>query len=669
MNYWQYINVRRNAKSANIALIAATVAIIGAFSAAGQDAFSKKYYFGIYAGPNYSTHNAAIDVAPGDDLCGEFSTAENFGARTGLFGGYRILGDFLAIDGGIYYEYRPGVFATRSDCFEILDPTDNSSYVRLVRGHEYSSNLQYISFDVGASVRPLPSVPIYFRLSVDAGNPFIARDYKQSEEIISPNVEYPDGYETKNNGVIDGAGSSIGASGAIQWRMATVSGFSVLAEFSYRYPINETVAEYDWQTNVARLGVGVFWNFGESEAATPPEKIPEKQFVPEQTRDDIIEEFSGDDIKLRETVVTQSYPLLPYIFFEPQSAVLPRRYDFIYENPDDFDEKLLPQETLDIYYRLLDVVGARMKANLGAKITVKGCTDGEEYAEQKLRLTLARTRAESIKNYLVEKWGVALDRIVVEAAEFPELPTNPEYKEGFEENRRVEISSADESILEPVVHSKFMEYAPAATVMSFYARLSDGAKVDSRNIYLLAGDKFIFNMTDDKRPNPYLHIKINEKLKKRLVDAFENREQIKAVLKIIDKSGKSYVRHKTLSFDIEKNSYELARLNLILFDFDKSEISARNTSILERFIESSIDFESKTEIAGFADKLGEDKYNMNLSRERASAVKSLIKKIKPASVIESVKGFGSSKTLFANDTPEGRFYCRTVLIEVKTPME
>ena len=62
------------------------------------------------------------------------------------------------------------------------------------------------------------------------------------------------------------------------------------------------------------------------------------------------------------------------------------------------------------------------------------------------------------------------------------------------------------------------------------------------------------------------------------------------------------------------------------------------------------------------DRIGEEAHNATLSQQRAeNAAKSLRLKT------ESVTGKGESEPFYDNGLPEGRFYNRTVQIEVETP--
>jgi outer membrane protein OmpA-like peptidoglycan-associated protein len=101
---------------------------------------------------------------------------------------------------------------------------------------------------------------------------------------------------------------------------------------------------------------------------------------------------------------------------------------------------------------------------------------------------------------------------------------------------------------------------------------------------------------------------------------------------------------------------------MILFDFDNAEISAGNAEIL-RFIASRIKPESAVTITGYTDSRGADEYLRTLSLRRANAAKAALGRSDATTL-----GFGKDAVIYDNDLPEGRFYCRTVVIEAKTPI-
>ena len=112
-----------------------------------------------------------------------------------------------------------------------------------------------------------------------------------------------------------------------------------------------------------------------------------------------------------------------------------------------------------------------------------------------------------------------------------------------------------------------------------------------------------------------------------------------------------------------EGDYEIERFSLILFDFDQAKIEGMNKQIID-FIGNRLRFNSEIEIYGYADRTGSIEYNRELADKRAQETKKLLKR---TDII--AKGVGSSTLLYDNEYPEGRFYCRTVQIIVKTKVQ
>ncbi len=73
-------------------------------------------------------------------------------------------------------------------------------------------------------------------------------------------------------------------------------------------------------------------------------------------------------------------------------------------------------------------------------------------------------------------------------------------------------------------------------------------------------------------------------------------------------------------------------------------------------------------LEGHTDNMGEADYNMTLSKQRAEAIKKYLIKLGVAEKRLQTQGFGSTKPLAGNDTPEGRAKNRRVeLIKVSCP--
>ena len=66
------------------------------------------------------------------------------------------------------------------------------------------------------------------------------------------------------------------------------------------------------------------------------------------------------------------------------------------------------------------------------------------------------------------------------------------------------------------------------------------------------------------------------------------------------------------------------------------------------------------ELSGHTDNLGEEDYNLQLSKNRANEVKEYLVKNGLSEKQIKTKGYGSEKPLVANDTEDGRLQNRRV---------
>ncbi|MFM8438384.1 MAG: OmpA family protein, partial [Candidatus Kapaibacterium sp.] len=83
-----------------------------------------------------------------------------------------------------------------------------------------------------------------------------------------------------------------------------------------------------------------------------------------------------------------------------------------------------------------------------------------------------------------------------------------------------------------------------------------------------------------------------------------------------------------------QNTYELSRLSLIVFDFDRADITPVNKDMMQRFVREAVRPTSRISIVGSTDRLGEADHNRALSQNRADAVNSFILQTRPGANID-----------------------------------
>ena len=96
----------------------------------------------------------------------------------------------------------------------------------------------------------------------------------------------------------------------------------------------------------------------------------------------------------------------------------------------------------------------------------------------------------------------------------------------------------------------------------------------------------------------------------------------------------------------------------IVFDFNSSQLRSDARSLLGR-LRTRIPAHTRLAVTGYADETGDTEYNKRLSLARARTVAAELDGFQT-----SVSGVGGETVLYPNDSPEGRFYSRSVLVTV-----
>lgn len=396
-----------------------------------------------------------------------------------------------------------------------------------------------------------------------------------------------------------------------------------------------------------------------------PEPIPEpvKPIVAPVT----IASLTTDPLEIRETVVTQTFPLLPYMFFDSASAVVRQRYTQTLEGPG-FAEADLPRSTLPIYYRMIDVVGRRMASTPGSTLTVTGTTDGRELASADARRQLARQRAEAVISELQRRWNLDPSRFVARTAERPSIVSNDRYAEGMEENRRVELQSSTPGLLAPVVHSRFNEYVAHQPSQRFTVDVRNPNQSTAWSLAIMRKGAPVDVQRSSGAPPTTVAFDMSQQLADKLGPVTTPVDSLVAVMTVEQRSEAPV--SATTVFPLRKttNTFEVSRLSLIVFDFDQSDISTVNRDMMRQLITTTTRQGSRAVIRGSTDRLGEAIHNQSLSADRANAVDRYLRTIAPNVVVDEVRGIGASELPYDNSLPEGRFYCRTVSLTITTPL-
>ncbi len=388
--------------------------------------------------------------------------------------------------------------------------------------------------------------------------------------------------------------------------------------------------------------------------------------------DSLGNEIKNPVFKIEEFETKRYDPLLNYIFFAEKSAELPPRYRLLSsrETEQFTIDSLNSETTIGIYYNILNIIGRRLLKNPEAGLNIVGCNSN--IGGKKENIELSKKRAESVRKYLANVWGIDKNRLNTEARNLPEKASSPIHEqEKAAENRRVELYSDNQNIIQPVFIETIERTAnPPVIIFKPEAESEAGIKswkLTASQKSMSLENEFLSSGTGD------LPEIIDWKLENFQKIIPRHPEPVYYSLEITDKKGNTETAaEKTLPIEVisvkkkrkEKiGDYEIERFSLILFDFDKADIEDRNQEIIN-FIKSRTKPGSIVTIKGYTDRTGDDDYNLRLSERRADAAKKSLG-------IDSAEaqGMGEEILLYDNDSPEGRFYCRTVEITVKTKVE
>ena len=661
-------------------LITLLVITLFSVSLVAQNNKPNSYYnfrapaIGLYGGININQHHTEFSKLPGTyDCCPHYSDGSGTGFAIG--GLYSMpLNDFLMLDIRLGYFTRDGLM------------TYDEPVVLNRNGEAYNGIFEH-SLDAGLgslSLEPFIGIKLFdglkFNLGLHAGFA-ISKTYSLKETIKDP----IDG--TFENGLRERLVQTgdIQESQAIE--MSALAGLSydipldarqvwyITPEVFYYYGLTDVLNVYKWKVNTLHAGLAVKYapweegEFYEEDDVEEAHKYPYLQgkiravgldadSVEKPVLQFIVEEFLSTEVK----------PLLTYLFFdEGQSQLRPVYKQLSSDETQTFTEKGIAKEyTLDVYYNVLNIIGKRMQQYPDAKINIEGCNSNR--GVEKNNIKLSESRAQTVFNYLKDIWDIDESRMRITSRNLPQEPSNPKEADGIQENQRVEITANKYEIIAPViVDDTFRTVNPP--VARFYPEVVTEAGIRDWDLVASQNSSLVNRFVGDGTLPKY----VEWKFEKNQTTIPKQNAELTYYLKVTDKAGQTkQTEPQTLPVDLitiqkkkrdrVKDKY-IDRYSLILFNFDKSDLSYYNAT-LTKFIKSRSKPNSKVFIKGHTDRMGEAAYNLTLSKQRANAVAKEFKEYDT-----SVSGYGEVEQMYDNNLPEGRFYCRKVDIVVETPID
>lgn len=377
------------------------------------------------------------------------------------------------------------------------------------------------------------------------------------------------------------------------------------------------------------------------------------------------------EITIEEIKTIDSSPMLAHIYFAPAQSEMPDKYIRLTpEQTNEFDPQKL-RGTMEKYYHLLNIIGKRMVEHQEATINLVGCNDNT--LMERGNKGLSSRRAEAIRDYLHSVWKIPVERMAIEARNLPQMPSATHLKEGQEENRRAEIHSAHPAILSPIP-SIYLETQIDAEVLLVQTNVGKRRDIVRWKIIAANTSGMIAALSGDGPPAAEVSIP----LPKDELAAMAAGGDIAVEMQLEGKGGNiitlSAGRVKINYIQRSKRLAQRQQLKvqekyaLILFDFDKDTIDARNGEIIKQIASRIRELpQAKAVIVGHTDNIGSEKYNMGLSERRALAVYKMLAAATGEASVKRIshKGVGPRDPLYDNQLAEGRAFNRTVTITLE----
>lgn len=554
--------------------------------------------------------------------------------------------------------------------------------------HSVKATLNSVSGDILFSYRFTPQFHILFGPTM---NFLFKNEFEQKEEIIEPSYgvfaiektrvrNHTTGEIPNVNKLLFGVGLGVN----YYLPMNANNTLFLVPNVMFRGRFNEIAKNHEWRSFSISGGISLVYAPRKVKIVKPPAPppiTPPLADLPEPPTSPSLEasivavslDEKGNEqpvtvLKIEEFLSTKMHPLLGYVFFDENSAEIPKRYKLL--NPaetKDFNvKKLYGLPTLDIYYHILNIIGKRVAQYPQAELTIVGCNSDQGL--EKGNLDLSRKRAEAVRNYLINVWNIEPERLKIVAKNLPDNPSNPNDPDGIEENRRVEIYANIPQIFEPlVVEDTLREVNPPT--FRFKTDVKTPIGVDRWQL-ITSQSQGVVKVFEGTGDIPKV-IEWKVEQEQQNVPKFD--EPLKYKLIVIDKDNKRW-ESQTLELPVQVMTIEkkiieqvadkqIDRFSLILFGFGQSQISGDNLKIAE-IAKKRIKPTSTVKIEGFTDRIGNEQTNLELSTKRALETAKVLG-VDP----KFAKGLGETRLLYDNNLPEGRFYCRTVNIEIVTPIE
>ena len=328
-----------------------------------------------------------------------------------------------------------------------------------------------------------------------------------------------------------------------------------------------------------------------------------------------------------------------------------------------------------IYYNILNITGDRMGKNPSATITLVGASDKttpDGPAD-------GRSMAESIKQYLVDVFGIDPSRITTSGRDMPKLPSErPQYGTTdlallSAEDRRVYIGSSDPTMLmefqsgsgaplRPIEMTSVLD-PPLDSYVTFDVKGNDNGTIAPWSLVITDPKGVVQNF------GPYSVQNVS--IPGNVILGTRPKGDFKVVMTGLSSNGNTVTKETTIH--LVRNgvsSSDQGRRYSVIFEYDDAKVIDLYNKYLTEVVTPKIPKNATVIVHGYTDVIGDAAHNLKLATDRANDVQGILAAALSASGRTDVKfevhGFGedASTAPFGNTFPEERFYNRTVIVDI-----
>ncbi len=354
-----------------------------------------------------------------------------------------------------------------------------------------------------------------------------------------------------------------------------------------------------------------------------------------------------------------TFMIMPSVFFDSGSAVLPPRYRQVARRSNYAGANENASQH-DVNLDILNIMGQRLDS-LKEKLVVRGYSDE---SSEGASCELARARALAVVNYLRSVWGVDTSRIVLDLGTGSCAPNPASFggsARGRAENRRVEFLSDDNQYFMPVQRVSFIT-KPSWDMSKATVNIEDTEDpVAEWEISYTQSDRLL-----ESRRGLGLFRPATLSLSDRTLDSL-SKDPILVTFHLKTVSGNETDADLEIPVDKLEKVRKFDNLSLAMFAVRSTDLSSRDIELLRTFA-ARLSAGDRVAILGYSDDLGSITKNQQLSQKRAESVAEQLRALRPDCVITRVEGLASNRYPIGVDSyeyPELRFMSRTVQLVVE----